>query len=71
MLEKRSLSYTDGPLSVPAEDVFLVDNVHSIRICEAGILLRVLIVHVGVSSETEIQISSCTEKRKRFMQLKS
>ncbi|KAI4342521.1 hypothetical protein MLD38_027142 [Melastoma candidum] len=35
MLEKRSLSYTDGPIRVPTEDAFLAENVQSIRICEA------------------------------------
>ncbi|XP_030458051.2 pachytene checkpoint protein 2 homolog isoform X2 [Syzygium oleosum] len=35
MLEKRSLSYSDGPVPVPTDDAFLVDNVQRIRICEA------------------------------------
>lgn len=38
MLEKRSLSYSDGPVPVPTDDAFLVDNVQRIRICEAGML---------------------------------
>ncbi|KAJ7956166.1 Pachytene checkpoint protein 2-like protein [Quillaja saponaria] len=34
MLEKRSLSYTDGPIPVPFDDVFLVENVQRICICD-------------------------------------
>ncbi|KAJ8752024.1 hypothetical protein K2173_001050 [Erythroxylum novogranatense] len=34
MLEARSLSYTDGPIAVPTDDLFLLENVHRIRICE-------------------------------------
>ncbi|KAH9313151.1 hypothetical protein KI387_028186 [Taxus chinensis] len=34
MLEKRSLTYTDGPVTIPADDPFLLDNVHSIYICD-------------------------------------
>ncbi|XP_021888837.1 pachytene checkpoint protein 2 homolog [Carica papaya] len=34
MLEKRSLSYVDGPVPVPADDIFLVQNVQRIRICD-------------------------------------
>ncbi|XWS36934.1 hypothetical protein CRYUN_Cryun19dG0000300 [Craigia yunnanensis] len=33
MLEKRSLSYVDGPVSVPVDDPFLMENVHGICIC--------------------------------------
>lgn len=38
MLEKRSLSYVDGPIPVPLDDAFLADNVQGIRICDSGIL---------------------------------
>ncbi|KAF6137155.1 hypothetical protein GIB67_030919 [Kingdonia uniflora] len=34
MLEQRSLSYIDGPVSVPVNDSFLVENVQKIRICD-------------------------------------
>ncbi|XVF49327.1 hypothetical protein PTKIN_Ptkin04bG0002400 [Pterospermum kingtungense] len=34
MLEKRSLSYVDGPVPVPTDDPFLMENVHRIRICD-------------------------------------
>ncbi|KAG4207296.1 hypothetical protein ERO13_A03G057200v2 [Gossypium hirsutum] len=34
MLEKRSLSYVDGPIPVPNDDPFLMENVHRIRICD-------------------------------------
>ncbi|XP_052183788.1 pachytene checkpoint protein 2 homolog [Diospyros lotus] len=34
MLEKRSLSYVDGPIPVPLEDSFLVENVQRICICD-------------------------------------
>lgn len=37
MLEKRSLSYVDGPIPVPNDDPFLMENVHRIRICDTGI----------------------------------
>lgn len=39
MLEKRSLSYVDGPIPVPLDDSFLIENVQGIRICDTGILL--------------------------------
>ncbi|CAI0547534.1 unnamed protein product, partial [Linum tenue] len=34
MLEKRSMSYIDGPIPVPLDDTFLVENVHRICICD-------------------------------------
>ncbi|KAK2663656.1 hypothetical protein Ddye_002230 [Dipteronia dyeriana] len=34
MLEKRSLSYVDGPILVPIDDPFLVENVHRICVCD-------------------------------------
>ncbi|KAM7479850.1 hypothetical protein LguiA_028063 [Lonicera macranthoides] len=34
MLEKRSLTYTDGPISVPIDETFLVENVQRICICD-------------------------------------
>ncbi|KHN19256.1 Pachytene checkpoint protein 2 like [Glycine soja] len=33
MLEKRSLSYNDGPVPVPLDDAFLADNVQRICVC--------------------------------------
>ncbi|XLS62125.1 hypothetical protein HN51_016353 [Arachis hypogaea] len=36
MLEKRSLSYCDGPIPLPMDEPFLADNVHRICICETG-----------------------------------
>ncbi|KAJ4972541.1 hypothetical protein NE237_005715 [Protea cynaroides] len=34
MLEKRSLSYVDGPIPVPDDDTFLKENVQRIHICD-------------------------------------
>ncbi|KAI4343704.1 hypothetical protein L6164_011021 [Bauhinia variegata] len=34
MLEKRSLSYNDGPIPVPLDDAFLAENVQRISICD-------------------------------------
>ncbi|XWS60069.1 hypothetical protein CRYUN_Cryun07bG0002500 [Craigia yunnanensis] len=34
MLEKRSLSYVDGPVTVPIDDPFLMENVQRIYICD-------------------------------------
>ncbi|KAI7754797.1 hypothetical protein M8C21_018796, partial [Ambrosia artemisiifolia] len=34
MLEKRNLSYVDGPIDLPLDDTFLVDNVQRICICD-------------------------------------
>ncbi|KAL5718094.1 hypothetical protein ACHQM5_011033 [Ranunculus cassubicifolius] len=34
MLEQRSLSYTDGPVPIPADDLFLQENVLRICICD-------------------------------------
>lgn len=36
MLEKRSLSYIDGPIPVPLDDPFLKENVQRICICDTG-----------------------------------
>ncbi|KAK9278699.1 hypothetical protein L1049_028274 [Liquidambar formosana] len=36
MLETRSLSYIDGPVPVPLDDPFLLENVERIRICDTG-----------------------------------
>lgn len=43
MLEKRSLSYIDGPIVIPPDDQFLVDNVQKICVCDTGniVLLKV------------------------------
>ncbi|EEF51917.1 pachytene checkpoint protein 2 homolog [Ricinus communis] len=35
MLEKRSLSYVDGPIPVPVDDPYLSDNVQRICICDS------------------------------------
>ncbi|KAL2243666.1 UNVERIFIED_CONTAM: Pachytene checkpoint protein 2 [Sesamum indicum] len=37
MLEKRSMSYTDGPIPVPMDDAVLVDNVERICICDSDV----------------------------------
>lgn len=34
MLETRSLSYVDGPVPIPADDPFLLENVKRIQICD-------------------------------------
>ncbi|MED6170377.1 nucleolar component of the pachytene checkpoint [Stylosanthes scabra] len=34
MLEKRSLSYCDGPIPLPMDETFLIDNVERICICD-------------------------------------
>lgn len=34
MLEKRSLSYVDGPIPIPIDDPFLVENVQRICVCD-------------------------------------
>uniref|UniRef100_A0ACD5UQQ0 Uncharacterized protein n=1 Tax=Avena sativa TaxID=4498 RepID=A0ACD5UQQ0_AVESA len=34
MLETRSLSYVDGPVSIPADNAFLLKNVKRIQICD-------------------------------------
>ncbi|KAJ9568305.1 hypothetical protein OSB04_004271 [Centaurea solstitialis] len=34
MLEKRNLSYVDGPIDIPLGDAFLVDNVQRICVCD-------------------------------------
>lgn len=38
MLEKRSMSYVDGLVLIPADDSFLVDNVQRICVCDTGII---------------------------------
>ncbi|KAL8465588.1 hypothetical protein ACS0TY_034903 [Phlomoides rotata] len=37
MLEKRSMSYEDGPIPVPLDDKFLVENVQRICICDSDV----------------------------------
>jgi hypothetical protein len=37
MLEKRSLSYADGPIPVPIDDQFLFENVQRISVCDTGL----------------------------------
>ncbi|KAL3642315.1 nucleolar component of the pachytene checkpoint [Castilleja foliolosa] len=37
MLEKRFMSYADGPVSVPLDDTFLVDNIERICICDSDV----------------------------------
>ncbi|KAK1359650.1 pachytene checkpoint protein 2-like [Heracleum sosnowskyi] len=37
MLEKRSLSYIDGPIVIPRDDQFLVDNVQRICVCDTDV----------------------------------
>ncbi|KAK4489020.1 hypothetical protein RD792_004812 [Penstemon davidsonii] len=37
MLEKRSMSYADGPITVPLDDSFLVENVQRICICDTDV----------------------------------
>ncbi|KAG6516392.1 pachytene checkpoint protein 2 homolog [Zingiber officinale] len=34
MLEKRSMTYVDGPIPVPTDDLFLLENVKRILICD-------------------------------------
>lgn len=36
MLEKRSLSYADGPIPVPIDDQFLFENVQRISVCDTA-----------------------------------
>ena len=36
MLEKRSLSYTNGSVPVPNDEQYLIDNVQRICICDTG-----------------------------------
>lgn len=38
MLEKRSLSYIDGPIPIPLDDQFLAVNVHRICVCDTGMI---------------------------------
>ncbi|CAA7404841.1 unnamed protein product [Spirodela intermedia] len=35
MLENRSLSYRDGPIPVPSDDPFLLENIKRIQICDS------------------------------------
>jgi hypothetical protein len=43
MLETRSLSYVDGPISVPADNLYLLQNVKRIQICDTGMM-----IHLGL-----------------------
>jgi len=39
MLEARSLSYVDGPVPIPADNSFLIENVKRIQICDTGMVI--------------------------------
>lgn len=43
MLENRSMSYADGLVLIPADDLFLVENVQRICICDTGICFFVML----------------------------
>lgn len=40
MLEARSLSYVDGPVPIPADNSFLLENVKRIRISDTGMVIQ-------------------------------
>lgn len=40
MLEKRSMSYVDGPIPVPTDDLFLAENVQHICVCDSDVWLE-------------------------------
>lgn len=40
MLEKRSMSYVDGPIPVPTDDFFLAENVQHICVCDTDVWLE-------------------------------
>lgn len=40
MLEARSLSYVDGPVPIPADNSFLLQNVKRIQICDTGMAIH-------------------------------
>lgn len=40
MLEKRSMSYVDGPIPVPIDDLFLAENVQHICVCDTDVWLE-------------------------------
>lgn len=39
MLENRNMSYADGPIPVPFDDQFLLQNVQRICVCDTGTYL--------------------------------
>lgn len=49
MLEKRSLSYVDGPIPVPIDDALLADNVQSINICDTGVVSFTCILSMSIT----------------------
>ncbi|KAJ8566020.1 hypothetical protein K7X08_008596 [Anisodus acutangulus] len=40
MLEKRSMSYVDGPIPIPIDDLFLAENVQHICVCDTDVWLE-------------------------------
>lgn len=40
MLEKRSMSYVDGPIPVPMDDLFLAENVQHICVCDTDVWME-------------------------------
>lgn len=51
------MSYADGPIPVPPDDTFLVDNVQGICICDSGALwFSVLIWFISIKA---LKVLSC------------
>lgn len=40
MLENRNMSYVDGPIPVPLDDSFLLENVQRTSVCDTGRMLH-------------------------------
>ncbi|XP_059310534.1 pachytene checkpoint protein 2 homolog isoform X1 [Lycium ferocissimum] len=40
MLEKRSMSYADGPIPIPIADLFLAENVQHMSVCDTDVWLE-------------------------------
>lgn len=53
MLEKRSLSYADGPIPVPTDDLLLMENVERICISETSMYSSVLVKSYSLDKATK------------------
>ncbi|KAK8958273.1 hypothetical protein KSP40_PGU010988 [Platanthera guangdongensis] len=65
MLETRSLTYADGPIPVPVDNSFLIENVERISICDTDEYHKILlfwqakpVVHVFQMTSEEVDLPS-------------
>lgn len=51
------MSYEDGPIPVPTDDTFLVENVQRISICDSGSLTFLSLKSVSLESNPKMKLT--------------